>query len=87
VPSHVFGHLPAAHLAARTLAPRGLLAFTGAASIAMMQPTPGMLAYGTAKAAVSHIHRSMSAPGTLPKDAKCVLIAPYVVVSIVSYPD
>ena len=70
--------LVAAHVAARALAPGGLLLNTGAASVTLLQPTAGMLAYGVAKAAVSQIHRSMAAPGALPSGARSILIAPYV---------
>ena len=69
----------AAHLAARMLQPNGLLMLTGALGVARLQPTPGMLAYGAAKAAVAQIFRSMAAPGSgLAAGARTVLIAPYV---------
>jgi hypothetical protein len=69
----------AAHIAARMLQPNGLLMLTGALGVARLQPTPGMLAYGAAKAAVAQIFRSMAAPGAgLAAGARTVLIAPYV---------
>jgi hypothetical protein len=61
------------------LQPNGLLLLTGALGVARLQPTPGMLAYGAAKAAVAQIFRSMAAPGSgLAAGARTVLIAPYV---------
>ncbi len=48
----------AAHLAATTLAPNGLLVLTG--SQAGLAGTSGMLAYGMAKAATHQLVKSMA---------------------------
>eukprot|EP00500_Bicosoecida_sp_ms1_P014199 CAMPEP_0203823920 /NCGR_PEP_ID=MMETSP0115-20131106/50417_1 /ASSEMBLY_ACC=CAM_ASM_000227 /TAXON_ID=33651 /ORGANISM="Bicosoecid sp, Strain ms1" /LENGTH=125 /DNA_ID=CAMNT_0050732955 /DNA_START=26 /DNA_END=399 /DNA_ORIENTATION=+ len=51
-----------ARLAAKYLAPGGLLALTGAAA-ALQGGTPGMAAYGMTKAATHHLVKSMAEPG------------------------
>ncbi|KRY09988.1 Dihydropteridine reductase, partial [Trichinella patagoniensis] len=53
----------------------GLLVFTGAA--AALQPTPTMMAYGMAKAAVQQLARSAGCPaGGLPEESTCLAILP-----------
>ncbi|KRY40536.1 dihydropteridine reductase [Trichinella spiralis] len=53
----------------------GLLVFTGAA--AALQPTPTMMAYGMAKAAVQQLARSAGCPaGGLPEKSTCLAILP-----------
>lgn len=64
----------AAFLAARAMQPGGLLVLTGAAP-AHEGGTPGMAAYGAAKAAVHHLVASAAAGG-LPDDATAVGILP-----------
>ncbi|KAJ1914797.1 hypothetical protein IWQ60_008676 [Tieghemiomyces parasiticus] len=54
--------LIAAQIAARHLRPGGLLTLTGAEAAAA-GPTPGMIGYGMAKAAVHHLTASLAAPG------------------------
>lgn len=74
IDSSVRPALAAAHVAAHRLAPGGLLALTGAAP-ALAGGTPGMAAYGAAKAAVHHITLTASAEG-LPDGAAAVAILP-----------
>jgi len=68
----------ACHLAIRHLSEGGLLVLTGSGSC--LGPTPSLLAYGTAKASVHHIVRSLAAsPATsspLPKHALVAAILP-----------
>lgn len=62
-------------LATAHLTPKGLLVLTGAAPA--VGPTPGMLGYGVAKAAVHHLAASLAAPGSgLPEDATVAAILP-----------
>ncbi|KNE60986.1 hypothetical protein AMAG_06750 [Allomyces macrogynus ATCC 38327] len=66
----------AAHIAAKRLNPNGLVVLTG--SQASLSPTPGMIGYGLAKAAVHHLVRSLGA-GTsagLPTGATALGILP-----------
>ncbi|TPX45351.1 hypothetical protein SeLEV6574_g03917 [Synchytrium endobioticum] len=64
-----------AHLAAKFLKPGGVLVLTGAT--AASSPTPGMVGYGMAKAAVHHLVKSIGAEGGgLPDKAKAVAILP-----------
>eukprot|EP00047_Mylnosiga_fluctuans_P019770 m.85887 g.85887 ORF g.85887 m.85887 type:complete len:234 (-) comp8257_c0_seq4:1766-2467(-) len=64
-----------AQLAGKFLASKGLLVLTGSA--AALSPTPGMMGYGLAKAAVHHLVRSLGAPEAgLPQDAAAVGILP-----------
>ena len=64
-----------ATLASIYLKPDGLVVFTGAA--AAVDPTPSMLGYGMAKAAVHHLVRSLGAKDSgLPKGAKALAILP-----------
>ncbi|KAI8608777.1 hypothetical protein BC830DRAFT_1174134 [Chytriomyces sp. MP71] len=65
----------AAKLAALHLKAGGLLLIFGAD--ACSQGTPGMIAYGIAKAGVHHLVKSAAAPGSgLPQDAKVVALLP-----------
>ncbi|ORZ33794.1 hypothetical protein BCR44DRAFT_99023, partial [Catenaria anguillulae PL171] len=66
----------AAALAAQYLRPHGgLLVLTG--SHAALAPTPGMIGYGLAKAAVHHLVQSLGAPNSgMPEGAKAVAILP-----------
>jgi dihydropteridine reductase len=67
--------LAAAHLAALCLSPGGLLALTGAAPA--LQGTPSMLGYGTSKAAVHHIVKSVSEdPSMVERDARVIAVLP-----------
>jgi dihydropteridine reductase len=68
----------AAHVAGKHLKEGGTLVLTGAA--AALAPTPGMLAYGMAKAATHHLVRSVGAPGGgLPPFARVVALLPRVI--------
>lgn len=71
--------LTSAHLAASgALSPRGLLVLTGSA--AALKPTPGMLAYGLAKAATHALARTLAAPGSgLPEGARVACVLPHVI--------
>jgi len=63
------------HVASKRAKEGSLIVFTGAA--AAVQPTPGMVGYGVAKAAVHHLAASMVADSqSLPKNASVVVIAP-----------
>lgn len=65
----------AATLAAKYLNTGGLLALTGAK--AALEPTPGMIGYGLAKAAVHQLTRSLGAKDSgLPDDSLAVAIMP-----------
>jgi len=63
--------LVAAHVATKHLSPGGLLALIG--SEAALHATPGMLAYGLAKAATHQLVRSVA---PLPEGARCVGLLP-----------
>lgn len=64
-----------AHLATKFLSESGLLVLSGAA--AAFGPTPGMIGYGLAKAAVHHLVRSLAqSGGGLPQHATVVAICP-----------
>eukprot|EP01062_Namystynia_karyoxenos_P062368 TRINITY_DN55260_c0_g1_i1.p2 TRINITY_DN55260_c0_g1~~TRINITY_DN55260_c0_g1_i1.p2 ORF type:complete len:291 (+),score=113.54 TRINITY_DN55260_c0_g1_i1:94-873(+) len=64
-------------LAAHLMRPQGLLVLPGAAGA--VGPTPGMLGYGVAKAAVHHILRSLADPESgLPKDVSVLGVLPTV---------
>lgn len=78
IESSVYSSVVAAHLASSVMRPGGLLVLPGAA--AALSPTPWSLPYGTAKAAVHHLVRSLAeaeAAG-LPSGAKTVGLAPQV---------
>ncbi|XP_047996889.1 dihydropteridine reductase [Leguminivora glycinivorella] len=65
----------AATLAAKYLAPGGLLALTGAK--AALDATPGMIGYGMAKAAVHQLTKSLGAKDSgLPENSLAVAIMP-----------
>lgn len=65
----------AATLAAKYLTPGGLLALTGAK--AALEPTPGMIGYGLAKAAVHQLTKSLGAKDSgLPEGSLAVAIMP-----------
>ena len=67
--------LISASLASKLLAEDGVLTLTGAA--AAVKPTPGMIGYGMAKAAVHHLVQSLAANNSgLPKDAFVAAILP-----------
>lgn len=67
----------AASIASKMLKESGLLVFVGAA--AALDPTPGMLAYGMAKASVHHLVKSLGAPDSgLPENAICTGICPVI---------
>lgn len=65
----------AAKLAAKYLSNDGLLALTGAK--AALEPTPGMIGYGLAKAAVHHLTQSLAAEKSgLPAESTVLAILP-----------
>jgi len=65
----------AASLASHFLNENGVLVLTGAQ--AALNPTPGMIGYGVAKAAVHQLTKSAAAPnGGLPEGAKSLAILP-----------
>lgn len=65
----------ASSIAAALLKEGGLLSLTGAA--AALQPTPGMIGYGMAKASVHHLTKSLAVPESgLPSDSTVVSILP-----------
>ena len=67
----------AASLASNMLKESGLLVLVGAAGA--LEPTPGMLAYGMAKASVHHLVKSLGSPESgLPKNAICTGICPVI---------
>jgi dihydropteridine reductase len=67
----------ATSVASKMLKESGLLVFVGAA--AALDPTPGMLAYGMAKASVHHLVKSLGALDSgLPKDTVCTGICPVI---------
>ena len=71
----VYSSVVAAHIAATRCNPNSFTALTGAA--AAMGPTPGMLGYGLAKAAVHHIVKSVAAdPKGLPEGAAIIGVLP-----------
>lgn len=71
----VWSSLIAAKLASKFLNENGLLTLTGAK--AALEPTPGMIGYGMAKAAVHHLVSSLAeAKGGLPKDSSVLAILP-----------
>jgi dihydropteridine reductase len=73
--SSVLASLVAAKVASERLRAGGLLLLPGAAPA--VAPTPQMVAYGTAKAAVHHLVRSLAAEGSgLPSATRVVGIAP-----------
>jgi len=78
VESSVYSSVVAAHAASSLLRPGGLLVLPGAA--AALSPTAWSLPYGTAKAAVHHLVRSLAeAEGAgLPVGVKTVGLAPQV---------
>jgi len=64
-----------AHIASKYLQENGLLVFTGSA--AALTPTPGMIGYGLAKAAVHHLVASLASPGSgLPKGTTVIGLLP-----------
>lgn len=71
----VWSSLIAAKLASKFLAEDGLLTLTGAK--AALEPTPGMIGYGLAKAAVHHLVASLAAEkGGLPPSSSVLAILP-----------
>jgi len=73
----VVSSVACAGLAGYKLSSGGLLILTGSA--AALQPTPGMVGYGLAKAAVHHIVRSVGqreGANGLPPGAKCIGLLP-----------
>ncbi|CAO3697190.1 unnamed protein product [Rhizopus stolonifer] len=71
----VHSSIIAAQLAALHLQPGGLLALTGA--LAALSPTPGMIGYGIAKAAVHHLVYDLAQPnGGLPEGARVSALLP-----------
>jgi dihydropteridine reductase len=83
--------ITAAHIACKMLSPTGVLVLVG--SEAAVHPTPGMLAYGMAKAATHHLLVSVSTkgnssgvgaeenkrdPNTLPPQARAIGVLPKV---------
>jgi len=72
---NVISSLVASHVAARSLAPNGILQLTGA--LAALGPTPGMIGYGMAKAAVHQLISSLADPASkLPDGTTVVGVAP-----------
>ena len=68
----------AAHVAAKKLAPGGLLILPGAAPVCD-GGTAGMIAYGASKAAVHHMNLSVSSKdGGLPDGATSLCLAPVI---------
>ena len=65
-----------ASLAARYLNNSGLLVLTGASGA--LNATPSILSYGTSKAIVHHLIKSMADSTEMPKDSKTIGILPYV---------
>mmetsp|Transcript_60940 Transcript_60940/g.132179 ORF Transcript_60940/g.132179 Transcript_60940/m.132179 type:complete len:240 (-) Transcript_60940:158-877(-) len=76
IESSVYTSVVAAHVASQVLRPGGLLVLPGAA--AALGPTAWSLPYGTAKAAVHHLVRSLADPSSaeLPEGVKTIGIAP-----------
>ncbi|XP_077501492.1 uncharacterized protein LOC144112553 isoform X2 [Amblyomma americanum] len=73
--SSVWTSVIASSLASKYLKEGGLLALTGAK--AALEPTPGMIGYGMAKAAVHHLVQSLAgAKSGLPQGATVVAILP-----------
>ncbi|CAF4042702.1 unnamed protein product [Adineta steineri] len=71
----VHSTLIAASLASKFLKENGLLTLAGAA--AALNPTPGMIGYGAAKAATIHIGKSLAAADSgMPKGSSVLTIAP-----------
>ncbi|KAL0091010.1 hypothetical protein J3Q64DRAFT_1023671 [Phycomyces blakesleeanus] len=71
----VYSSFIAAQVAARHLESDGLLTLTGA--LAANGPTPGMIGYGVAKAAVHHLVKDLASPGSgLPPNAKVTAVCP-----------
>nr|AGU68181.1 6,7-dihydropteridine reductase [Herpetomonas muscarum] len=71
----LFSSFAAAHVFATRGSAEGVLTLVGAA--AAEKPTPGMLGYGTAKAAVHFLCRSVAAdPTALPTGAKVLAVLP-----------
>jgi len=71
----VWSSLISSSLASSHLKDGGLLTLTGAK--AALEPTPGMIGYGMAKAAVHHLTKSLSQKdGGLPNESTVVAILP-----------
>lgn len=71
----VYSSLVSATLANKFLKENGLLTLAGAA--AALDPTPGMIGYGAAKAATIHIGRSLAAENSgMPTNSSVLTIAP-----------
>lgn len=65
----------ASSIASKYLKPGGILVLTGAK--AALGPTPGMIGYGLAKAAIHHLTKSLADEnGGLPAGAQAVSILP-----------
>merc|ERR1740138_1759954 len=75
VESSIYSSVAAAHAASLALKPSGLLVLPGAAAVG---PTAWSLPYGTAKAAVHHLVRSLAdAEGAgMPEGVKTIGLAP-----------
>eukprot|EP01120_Amphizonella_sp_Union-15-10_P002666 TRINITY_DN12970_c0_g1_i1.p1 TRINITY_DN12970_c0_g1~~TRINITY_DN12970_c0_g1_i1.p1 ORF type:complete len:246 (+),score=60.41 TRINITY_DN12970_c0_g1_i1:55-738(+) len=74
---NVVSAVASGHLAAHFLKEGGLLILTS--SVAALEPTPGSIGYGVAKAAAQHLINSLSAPGSnLPKGVSVVGILPVI---------
>ena len=73
----VWSSLIASSLASRYLTENGLLTLPGAACAINSAPTPGMLGYGMAKAAVHQLVKSLSHPDAgLPRNTHTLALAP-----------
>ncbi|KAI7868127.1 hypothetical protein BDF14DRAFT_1725201 [Spinellus fusiger] len=71
----VMSSIMAAHISSEYLKKGGLLVLSGAA--AACQPTPGMIGYGVAKAAVHHLVKDLASSGSgVPEDTKVIGICP-----------
>lgn len=78
IESSVYSSVVAAQVASEALKPGGLLVLPGAA--AALSPTAWSLPYGTAKAAVHHLVRSLADAGAagLPQGVRTIGLAPQI---------
>jgi dihydropteridine reductase len=73
----VWSSLIASHLASKFLKENGILTLTGAAPALGNAPTPGMIGYGMAKAAVHQLTKSLATEGGgLPSNSFVATISP-----------
>ncbi len=73
----VWSSLITSSLASKYLKDSGLVGLPGAAASLNTAPTPGMIGYGMAKAAVHQLTKSLAAPGSgLPNDSFVYALAP-----------